>query len=84
MNNVHEDRPVVFQSRWALSYLPGPVSREQIQSLMANRKMGAKPQSVKPGGSAIAAAAGATARSASSAGSERPVPKAADRPVLTA
>ena len=38
MNNVHDDHPVVFQSRWALSFLRGPISREGIQSLMAPRK----------------------------------------------
>ena len=38
MNNVHEDQPVVFQTRWALSYLRGPLTREQIQALMASRK----------------------------------------------
>ncbi|MFO0889178.1 MAG: hypothetical protein U0790_08565 [Isosphaeraceae bacterium] len=38
MNNVHADQPIVFQSRWALSYLRGPLTREQIQSLMAPRK----------------------------------------------
>jgi hypothetical protein len=38
MNNVHEDHPVVFQSRWALSYLRGPLTREQISQLMADRK----------------------------------------------
>ena len=38
MNNVHEDAPVVFQTRWALSYLRGPLTREQIQTLMADRK----------------------------------------------
>jgi hypothetical protein len=38
MNNVHDDQPVVFQTRWALSYLRGPLTREQIQSLMAPRK----------------------------------------------
>jgi hypothetical protein len=38
MNNVHEDAPVVFQTRWALSYLRGPLTREQIQTLMAPRK----------------------------------------------
>ncbi len=35
MNNVHEDGPTVFRSRWALSYLRGPVSRQQIEVLMA-------------------------------------------------
>ena len=34
MNNVHDDKPVVFQTRWALSYLRGPLTREQIQTLM--------------------------------------------------
>ena len=34
MNNVHDDGPIVFQSRWALSYLRGPLSRQQIQTLM--------------------------------------------------
>lgn len=38
MNNVHDDHPVVFQSRWALSFLRGPISREGIQTLMAPRK----------------------------------------------
>ncbi|MDX1944893.1 MAG: DUF87 domain-containing protein [Pirellulaceae bacterium] len=38
MNNVHEDQPVVFQTRWALSYLRGPLTREQIGRLMADRK----------------------------------------------
>jgi len=38
MNNVHEDVPVVFQTRWALSYLRGPLTRAQIQTLMAPRK----------------------------------------------
>src|SRR5258707_1555407 len=43
LNNVHDDHPVVFQTRWALSYLRGPLSREQIQTLMAPRKASAKP-----------------------------------------
>jgi hypothetical protein len=33
MNNVHEDEPVLFQTRWALSYLAGPLTRQQIQML---------------------------------------------------
>lgn len=34
MNNVHDDKPVVFQSRWALSYLCGPLTKSQIKTLM--------------------------------------------------
>ncbi len=33
MQNAHEDDPVVFASRWALSYLPGPLTRDQIRKL---------------------------------------------------
>ena len=42
MNNVHDDKPVVFQTRWALSYLRGPLTREQIQTLMAPRKQASR------------------------------------------
>jgi hypothetical protein len=38
MHNVHEDLPVLFQTRWTLSYLRGPLTRQQIQVLMAPRK----------------------------------------------
>jgi hypothetical protein len=38
MNNVHEDEPVVFQTRWALSYLRGPITRDQIAALMREKK----------------------------------------------
>ena len=34
MNNVHEDVPEIFESRWAMSYLRGPVTRNQIKLLM--------------------------------------------------
>jgi hypothetical protein len=39
MNNVHDAAPTVFQSRWALSYLAGPLTRAQISTLMAERKL---------------------------------------------
>jgi hypothetical protein len=38
MHNVHEDGPVVFESRWALSYLRGPLGRREIQQLMEAKK----------------------------------------------
>lgn len=34
MNNVHDDTPVVFETRWAMSYLRGPLTRNQIKQLM--------------------------------------------------
>ena len=43
MHNVHEDEPTLFQTRWALSYLRGPLTKSQIETLMARRKKRAKP-----------------------------------------
>jgi hypothetical protein len=34
MNNVHDDSPAFFETRWALSYLRGPLTREQIKVLI--------------------------------------------------
>ena len=34
MNNTHEDQPVIFQTRWCMSYLRGPLARNQIKQLM--------------------------------------------------
>ena len=34
MNNVHEDGPTIFETRWVLSYLRGPLTRTQIKTLM--------------------------------------------------
>ncbi|MCA9014335.1 MAG: ATP-binding protein, partial [Planctomycetaceae bacterium] len=38
LHNVHEDAPVVFHTRWALSFLRGPLTRTQIKTLMDPRK----------------------------------------------
>ena len=37
LHNVHERYPVIFHTRWALSYLAGPLTREQIKMLSKNR-----------------------------------------------
>ncbi len=38
MRNIHEDAPEVFQTRWCLSYLRGPLTLNQIKSLSAGKK----------------------------------------------
>ena len=38
MHNVHEDGPVVFHTRWVMSYLRGPLTRTQIRTLMKDKK----------------------------------------------
>jgi len=37
LHNVHEEKLVTFQTRWTLSYLRGPLSRDQVRSLMSGR-----------------------------------------------
>ena len=43
MHNVHEERPVVFQTRWAMSFLSGPMTRPQIKKLMDPMKVRQEP-----------------------------------------
>jgi hypothetical protein len=33
MHNIHENQPAVFYTRWAMSYLSGPLTRTQIRQL---------------------------------------------------
>ena len=44
MNNIHDDGPVVFETRWAMSYLRGPLTRTQIKLLMDPLKFTTAPQ----------------------------------------
>jgi hypothetical protein len=39
LHNVHEEGPITFQTRWAMSYLRGPLTRLQIRELMRDRKI---------------------------------------------
>ncbi len=38
MNNVHDAQPVLFETRWAMSYLRGPLTRQQIQELTQGQR----------------------------------------------
>ena len=75
MHNVHEDAPVTFESRWALSYLRGPLTRSQIKTLMDPRRgefAGANAPAEKAP-NAGTSPAGAAAAPSVSAGGARPV-----------
>jgi hypothetical protein len=37
LHNVHEKEPVLFETRWTLSYLRGPLGRDEIRRLTASR-----------------------------------------------
>lgn len=43
MKNVHDKEPVVFKTRWTMSYLRGPMTKEQIQKVSAARPAGTAP-----------------------------------------
>jgi len=43
LHNVHEGSPVVFHTRWATSYLRGPLTRPQVKKLMEGRAPTAAP-----------------------------------------
>jgi hypothetical protein len=38
LHDVHRPKPVLLQTRWAMSFLRGPMTREQIAELMAEKK----------------------------------------------
>ncbi|HEY9793930.1 MAG TPA: hypothetical protein V6D22_26275 [Candidatus Obscuribacterales bacterium] len=77
MNNVHDNQPTIFQTRWTLSYLRGPLTRDQIKTLTRSMP---KAQSASIGGAAqqtaaAAQPAGSTAQAQSQAASMRFAPK---------
>jgi len=39
LHNVHAERPQVFTTRWAQSYLRGPLTKTQVRDLMIDRKV---------------------------------------------
>jgi hypothetical protein len=77
LNNVHDDAPVVFETRWAMSYLRGPMTRAEIKRLTDGRRPEA------PAKTAGAAAAPATGAAATPAGGAAPA-AAAPAPALVA
>ncbi len=72
LHNVHRPGPQLFRTRWVMSYLSGPMTREQVRALMAPRK---KPAAAA--GPAFCAACGAAlpegARFCAQCGSQAPV-----------
>jgi Helicase HerA, central domain len=71
MHNVHEGHPVIFQTRWTMSYLAGPMTGDQIKKIMNVRKMQAV-SSETPSSTASSASQKAPSSTVSSA-SSRPL-----------
>jgi hypothetical protein len=72
LHNVHAPGPVVFHTRWALSYLRGPLTRDQIRRLTAARPPDAVATPAPPAAAPRAPASPAVG----------PAPAAQGRPVL--
>jgi hypothetical protein len=80
MNNVHNDEPVVFQSRWALSFLRGPLTREQIRTL--THRVPENPGAAAPGLSAAPSPPSPGPAGPGSSGAPPLTPSTDARPIL--
>lgn len=81
MNNVHEGAPTVFESRWAMSYLRGPLTRDQIKVLMAPRRLSTVSAPASPS-APLQGLAGSQVPGSAPAAPRPDVPTPGDRPVL--
>ena len=74
MHSVHGDEETLFQTRWTMAYLRGPLLREEIRRLTATRAAGAAPAPAgsEPVGPANAAGA-AVPTAARTPGGPRPL-----------
>ena len=80
MNNTHEDAPEVFQTRWTMSYLRGPLTRNQIKVLMQAKK--AAPRAQAATAQAVASAATAAVTASSTPGPAVSSSPASSRPAI--
>lgn len=73
MNNVHDDAPEIIESRWCMSYLRGPLTRQQIKSLMDPVKTALPPTSRPAASPRASTAAPASPPPTAASVSTRPV-----------
>ncbi|MCI0437242.1 MAG: ATP-binding protein [Gemmatimonadetes bacterium] len=78
MHDVHEDGPVILHTRWAMSYLRGPLTRQEIRRLSAADERAA--EHAAPATAAPAPIGTTTAQPAASAAADSAHP----RPVVPA
>ncbi len=81
MRNVHDDAPLLMKTRWALSYLRGPLTGPEISRVMAARKSSAAAAATP---SAVVSAAAASAAAASPATAQTSTTHANTRPAVGA
>ena len=66
MHSVHENAPITFETRWSMSYLAGPMTREQIKTVTAS--MAAAAPRVASAPASAAGVVAAASRSTSGGG----------------
>ncbi|MFN2195067.1 MAG: hypothetical protein ACK2UW_02955, partial [Anaerolineales bacterium] len=82
-HNVHEKKPTLFQTRWAMNYLAGPLTRAQIPAL--NELAGALPAAAADQAAPASASAQAPARApAASKSAAAELPGVTTRPAVPA
>jgi hypothetical protein len=67
LRRVGKDAPEVFTTRWAMSYLRGPLTRDQISILMAGARAASAASAMPPPGTTATALTDVTAASATPA-----------------
>ncbi len=79
LRRAGKDQPEVFTSRWAMSYLRGPLTRDQIKQLTGSPQADAQPVPTEPAAAAPATAAASEAGPAGHPADTTPVmPKVAE------
>lgn len=78
LHNVHEEGAAIFESRCAMSYLRGPMTRNQIKALMDARRTAAESAGYAPGAAPSARPSSAPAGARIGSG-----PRMDARPALT-
>ena len=80
LRRAGKDHPEVFTTRWAMSYLRGPLTRDQIAVLMADQKAAIAPAAAKGSTSVVAdtgpVAAGDATTGSPAASQAQPTPPA--------
>ncbi|HNP35754.1 MAG TPA: hypothetical protein PKK10_07870 [Woeseiaceae bacterium] len=82
LHNVHEDNAIVFGTRWVLSYLAGPLTRDQIKRLTP--KDGEQPAKIPDDKSAAPVTADGRAPALAPGVSQYFIPGTIDKPVYQA
>jgi len=82
MNDVHEDSPEIFETRWDMSYLRGPVTRNQIKLLMDPKRSAFASGQTAPVAAGATPATPSAATYQASAVAVSTAAKKAERPLL--